>query len=154
VAARAKDDKEPDVAQELAAAQDVSQLRALELIAEKAQREAQKVEQDLEVRRKKAAQDRRAFEEAQRHAANAQADTDNRDRVVPVIVQAYKDRPVRLPGNYLVPSRTPVKVTRRELRKLQGMSNAGYVQLIVGQLESPGEVYAWDKHAKRQKAEA
>ncbi len=107
--------------------------------ARKAEREAAEYVAKAAARREEAEKRRKAFERQKQIDVSVQNRHDSTNPTVSVIVQTKRERPVRLRRG-VIPSRTMVKVTRRELRRLQGMMNDKRIQLIVGELEKPGDL--------------
>lgn len=102
-------------------------------------RKAQEAAAKAEASAKKAADARLQFEIEKQREVSAQARADAAKPSIKVIVQTKKERLVKLQRG-AIPSRTQVLVTRRELRRLQGMAQKGAIQLVVGELEKPGDL--------------
>lgn len=115
------------------------QIAGLDAAARAADREERKTHATLAERRKAAAEARAKLDARLEEERRIRARKDTTEQVVPVVVQTRKERPVRLPEG-VIPCRVPVKVTRRGLRRLEGMRRQGKIQLIVGEIDKPGKV--------------
>jgi len=141
VAAKAKQDKHTLASRDAVAAEDAK--------LKKAQGEERRARANVEDLKQKAEAARLRFRLSERQKANRQAREDAEKATVPVIVQTRRDMPVRvwLRGkdgtkrqHAFLAARTPIMVPRAVLRQLEGQRNRGKCQLIVGELEKPGEM--------------
>jgi len=114
-----------------------------DVVAKKAERTAAEAIAFAADKRAAAEVERRAFELDKRHQENVQRRLEADNATVKVMVQTKRERLVRLKRGFIA-SRTQVLVTRRELRRLQGMQQNGHIQLIVGELEEPGDLVGAD----------
>lgn len=135
MAARKRDESAAEVLQ---AAQEPTTNAELEALKEAQKRENQAM-QDLAEKRKAREEAQAAAQEKHRKDLEAKRKAEMDQRVVPVVVQRQKDAPVQIRG-VVIPCRTPVKVSRRELRHLEVLRRMGAIQLVVGELEKPGDV--------------
>lgn len=120
-------------------------LQAMQQAEAEARRKAEDYERKAAESRARAAEAAAALEIKRREEINAARDLEAIERTVPVIVQQQRDKPVRL-RNCIIPCRVPVKVTRRELRQLEGLRSQGIIQLIIGELEKPGDVLPYERN--------
>lgn len=122
-----------------APASSVDELRAQDLEVREAQRQASAAAFALKRKRERVAEARKEFEVQKMDSDRRKRREDMEKKTVRVIVQTRRERLVRVRGGF-VPSRTPVLVTRRDLRLLEGMRKQGAIQLIVGELEKPASL--------------
>jgi hypothetical protein len=145
VAAKAKTEK-------ASAASSRDDVMAVDAEVRSAQRDAKRAADALLAKQAKAILARKEFENTEIEKARRKLREDVEKATVQVIVQTRKSRPVRTKWGE-VPLSTPVKVPRRALRYLQGMAQRGKVQLIVGELNKPGELIPRTRAARtRSKA--
>jgi hypothetical protein len=138
--------EEPEVVEEGMASR--AELAGVNQRAREAEQQARNAQARATAARKAAEKERELYE-VKRHADENIRNRKDRDKAtVMVVVQTKRERYIKLREG-MVPSRTPVKVSRRQLRRLQGMARKGNIQLIVGELEKPGELLPRDVQRKR-----
>lgn len=123
-------------------------LKALQMAEAEARAKAEDYERRAADSRAKAEQAKAELMMKRHEELNAARDMEAIERTVPVIVQQQRDKPVRL-RNCIIPCRVPVKVSRRELRQLEGLRSQGIIQLIIGELEKPGDVLPYERNQER-----
>lgn len=124
---------------ETAPASSKDELVGMDQKARAAERAARAAAAEAQAKRQAVEEARRRFEAEQRKKNSESLRYQARNATVWVVAQTKKEKPIKLPGGFL-DSRVPVKVARNDLRKLQGLQRKGAIQLVVGELEKPGEL--------------